>query len=184
MNRRDTGQSKPVAWQCIHCGGCDKLCPHGSKDRPLFTAPQPAQEPSAWADKAMELATDFGVESLRLGSYEARNSGDRHDQWKIDMVRSKREAARERLRQHLYTPAAQRSQEIDDLTSLGGRLALELECLLLEGSPDTAAISKWWDSAHAALQAWRDYLWGRDGEPLANRMANRDGTPSSPTEQA
>lgn len=33
------------------------------------------------------------------------------------------------------------------------RLALELECLLL--SCDTAAASKWWDSAHEALDNYR-----------------------------
>lgn len=33
------------------------------------------------------------------------------------------------------------------------RLALELECLLL--SCDTAATSKWWESAHQALEDYR-----------------------------
>lgn len=50
------------------------------------------------------------------------------------------------------------NQEIQDLTSLGARLALELECLLLE-CKDTAAVSKWWDTAHEALADWHDYLW-------------------------
>ena len=36
------------------------------------------------------------------------------------------------------------------------RLALELECLLLS-SKDTAAVSKWWDSAHEALEQWREF---------------------------
>ena len=31
------------------------------------------------------------------------------------------------------------------------RLALELECLLLD-CKDMAAVSKWWDSAHEALE--------------------------------
>lgn len=34
------------------------------------------------------------------------------------------------------------------------RLALELECLLID-CKDTAAVSKWWDSAHEALDAYR-----------------------------
>lgn len=34
------------------------------------------------------------------------------------------------------------------------RLALELECLLLSCN-DTAAVSKWWDSAHEALEQYR-----------------------------
>lgn len=36
------------------------------------------------------------------------------------------------------------------------RLALELECLLLS-TRDTAAVSKWWDSAHEALEQWREF---------------------------
>ena len=37
------------------------------------------------------------------------------------------------------------------------RLALELECLLLE-CKDTAAVSKWWDSAHDALAEFRKVI--------------------------
>ena len=36
------------------------------------------------------------------------------------------------------------------------RLALELECLLLD-TKDTAAVSKWWDSANEALEQWREF---------------------------
>lgn len=36
------------------------------------------------------------------------------------------------------------------------RLALELECLLLSCA-DTAATAKWWDSAHEALEQWREF---------------------------
>lgn len=36
------------------------------------------------------------------------------------------------------------------------RLALELECLLLSCT-DTAATAKWWDSAHEALEQWREF---------------------------
>lgn len=65
-------------------------------------AAQPA-EAVAWADKAMELATDFGVESLRVGSSERQDGFDRGvASWKTVALREKREAARERLRQHLY----------------------------------------------------------------------------------
>ena len=44
------------------------------------------------------------------------------------------------------------------------RLALELECLLLD-TKDTAAVSKWWDSANEALaqyQADIDRLYPQD----------------------
>lgn len=43
---------------------------------------------------------------------------------------------------------------IMDLQSKGHRLALELECLLMD-TKDTAIQSKWWDSAHEALEEWR-----------------------------
>jgi len=36
------------------------------------------------------------------------------------------------------------------------RLAMELECLLLSCT-DTAATAKWWDSAHEALEQWREF---------------------------
>ena len=41
------------------------------------------------------------------------------------------------------------------IASQAKRLALELECLLTD-TKDTAVQSKWWDSAHEALQLYRD----------------------------
>ena len=41
-----------------------------------------------------------------------------------------------------------------DFFSPGARLALELECLLLDTRND-AAQSRWWASAHEALEQWR-----------------------------
>ena len=69
-------------------------------------AEQPAeQEQLKWADKAMELAVDFGVESLRVGSYERKDAilNRGRCSFETTTLRDKREAARERLRQHLYT---------------------------------------------------------------------------------
>lgn len=37
------------------------------------------------------------------------------------------------------------------------RLALELECLLMD-TKDLPTVSKWWDSAHEALEQWREFL--------------------------
>lgn len=61
-------------------------------------------DPVVWADKAMELATDFGMESLRVGSSERQDIflSNGVASWKTIALREKREAARERLRQHLY----------------------------------------------------------------------------------
>ncbi|HAI60120.1 MAG TPA: hypothetical protein DCM32_09630 [Xanthomonadaceae bacterium] len=41
-----------------------------------------------------------------------------------------------------------------DFFAPGARLALELECLLMD-TRDTAVQSRWWDSAHEALEQWR-----------------------------
>ena len=40
-----------------------------------------------------------------------------------------------------------------DMECAGKRLALELECLLMD-CKDNVIVSRWWDSAHEALQAW------------------------------
>lgn len=66
---------------------------------------------------------------------------------------------------HTCTPTKQwrkLEQERDDLAksmrdvlTAAHRLALELECLLLS-CKDMAAVSKWWDSAHEALEQWRE----------------------------
>lgn len=44
---------------------------------------------------------------------------------------------------------------LPDYFPAAARLALELECLLLSCN-DTAAVSKWWGSAHEALDQWRN----------------------------
>ena len=43
-----------------------------------------------------------------------------------------------------------------DVFPAAHRLALELECLLLSCT-DTVATAKWWESAHEALEQWRDF---------------------------
>lgn len=60
-------------------------------------------------------------------------------------------------------------KEVDFFTP-GARLALELECLLLDTRND-AAQSRWWDSAHEALEQWRQAV--RDMEAAD---AAREGT--------
>lgn len=43
--------------------------------------------------------------------------------------------------------------QTDNLLSTCHRLALELECLLLD-TKDSASVSRWWDSAMVALDEW------------------------------
>ena len=58
-------------------------------------------------------------------------------------------------------------QELHNLMSVAGRMALELECLLLD-TENLSVVSKWWDTGMEALQAYRHYVWsvthGKDGE--------------------
>ena len=53
-----------------------------------------------------------------------------------------------------------------DVAAKGQRLALELECLLMD-TRDTAVQSKWWDSAHEALEQWRQ---GEDMHTTERRL--------------
>ncbi|MEL7087637.1 MAG: hypothetical protein AAGL98_04225, partial [Planctomycetota bacterium] len=61
-----------------------------------------------------------------------------------------------------------------DFFPVAARLALELECLLLS-CKDTAAVSKWWDSAHEALQQFRDASQAEPvgDEPIAKLNATQ-----------
>jgi tRNA A37 methylthiotransferase MiaB len=54
-------------------------------------------------NKLMEMVTDFGVDSLRVGSYEARKNYEGHTlDWKLSMLRDKRQESRERIAQALW----------------------------------------------------------------------------------
>ena len=59
-------------------------------------------------------------------------------------------------------------KEVDFFTP-GARLALELECLLMDTRND-AAQSRWWDSAHEALEQWRQAV--RDMEAADAALAH------------
>jgi Kef-type K+ transport system membrane component KefB len=48
---------------------------------------------------------------------------------------------------------------VGELESAGHRLALELECLLMD-TKDMPTVSKWWEPAMSALEVWRDLHQG------------------------
>ncbi|WIM06658.1 MAG: hypothetical protein OHM77_05160 [Candidatus Nitricoxidivorans perseverans] len=50
--------------------------------------------------------------------------------------------------------AAREIEKNQDRIAAGHRLALELECLLLD-TKDTAAVSRWWDTGMLALEEWQ-----------------------------
>jgi hypothetical protein len=58
----------------------------------------------------MDMVTDFGIESLRVGSYEARKALVGCDDWKLSMLRDKRQEARERIAKALYAALASQAQ--------------------------------------------------------------------------
>ena len=69
------------------------------------TAPITQMDRVQWADRAMQLATDFAVESLRVGSCERRDrmvDGGAYS-WETVQLRERRDLARDRLRHWLYT---------------------------------------------------------------------------------
>jgi hypothetical protein len=61
--------------------------------------------------------------------------------------------------------AALEQPEQEDFAADAHRLAMELECLLLS-TKDTAALSRWWDSAHDALDQHRQLVKEAYGEPI------------------
>ena len=58
-----------------------------------------------------------------------------------------------------------------DFFTPGARLALELECLLMD-TRDAAVQSRWWDSAHEALEQWRQAV--RDMEAADAALAKEN----------
>lgn len=60
---------------------------------------------------------------------------------------------------------------IDDLLATCHRLALELECLLLD-TKDLAPVSRWWDSAMAALDGWHKAKDAASARPVPAEPVN------------
>ena len=56
-----------------------------------------------------------------------------------------------------------------DFFTPGARLALELECLLLDTRND-AVQSRWWDSAHEALEQWRQAVRAMEAADAAREQ--------------
>jgi len=71
-----------------------------------------------------------------------------------------------------------------DFFTPGARLALELECLLLD-TRDTAAKSRWWDSAWEALEQWRQAVREMERAMMADDAKRHplDVTPDSAVDE-
>jgi hypothetical protein len=111
---------------------------------------EPADEPVAWAKRAMDLATDFAIESLRVGSYERKDTYEHTGlaSYQTVELRAKREAARERLRQHLYTrpqPAVLHPS------------AAQSAVLLHPSAAPAQDFDAWWESAIKTLDVSDDH---------------------------
>ena len=96
---------------------------------------QPEPEPVAW------IHTDAYNPKVRFLEWTQQPRGYRGD-W---------------IKTPLYTNPPQRKPEWTDADADAARLAMELEALLLS-CKDTAAVSRWWDSAHDALELHRQRL--------------------------
>lgn len=90
----------------------------------------------------MELAVDFGVESLRVGSYEARK--EQLGNGRIEDMRCKREQARRRLKIEVYAVFSERDELLDALKLLCSRIEVDGATPLdsVEYSQARAAIAK------------------------------------------
>lgn len=60
-----------------------------------------------------------------------------------------------------------------DFFAPGARLALELECLLMD-TRDAAVQSRWWDSAHEALEQWRQAVRAMEAADAALSKEGRN----------
>ena len=92
----------------------------------------------ACADEIERLQREFAAEKERA-DYAWRNTNT------IEKARQEEMAKRDEL-----------AKSMRDVYPVAHRLALELEALLLSCN-DNAAVSKWWDSAHEALEQWRKF---------------------------
>ena len=163
-------KQEPVAWvvedqngERLEWAGDVPGCA-GLPTFPLYTTPPaaPVQEPVAWVYGNESNDPIFSFARWDIADREGWDETPLYTNPPVAPVQEPNIGALGMPVNVPVTPAGSAeafcSQEIQDLTSLGARLALELECLLLE-SKDTAAISKWWDTAHEALADWHDHLW-------------------------
>lgn len=71
-----------------------------------------------WAKEVMKLALDYGVDSLRVGSYESKDAlmNNRVYTWETIQLREKREKSREALTQHLFSAVIANPKPVRRLT--------------------------------------------------------------------
>jgi len=105
-------------------------------------------------DSLLELAGSCGATALRkqgLGviqfyTYELHKFAD--------LLIAKNDAVEEALIRATVR-ISETEQDRDTAWAQAHRLALELECLLLD-TKDNAVVSKWWDSAHEAMDEYHN----------------------------
>lgn len=80
----------------------------------------------------------------------------------LDALLRAAEARRKELDAHLQALVYTNPKHAADLETAGHRLALSLECLLMD-TGDMLVVSKWWDSGMEALEGWRAVTQRADG---------------------
>lgn len=114
---------------------------------------------------AQEMPITERLRNIRIGSYTV-DEGSHSKHFAVRAVCEEAAQEIERLQEKVdYLADGMR-----DVFPVAHRLALELECLLLD-SKDMAAVSKWWDSAHEALEQWREFC-REDTKVGDNKTAN------------
>jgi hypothetical protein len=110
-----------------------------------------------------------GVPGLHAVVTALKDHGEIHGATKMKIKSEASTNTIEKARQEEMAKRDALATAIRDVFPAAHRLALELECLLLD-TKDTAVMSKWWDSAHEALEQWREFL-REDASKAAAPMA-------------
>lgn len=122
----------------------------------------------SYGDRMSIEAMKQALEALNTCDWDYDNDENAYKTFDEGSVNKAAQALRQALEKTDRTSDSEDSfckQELHNLMSVAGRMALELECLLLD-TKDLSVVSKWWDTGMESLQAYRDYIWsithGRD----------------------
>ena len=117
-----------------------------------------------WAKTAMELALDCGVDSLRVGSYERKDTLMNNHGYTCETIqlRKKREKSREALTRHLFSAVIADPKDKPDTVAATNGLKINLEVLCDKLATARVALA----DAEANMKLLRDlFVNENSGEP-------------------
>lgn len=102
----------------------------------------------------LALETAEAIVAANWKTWEELATPEEFERWAKSRANHMVAVIREALAQPVKQEPMAFADKYGNLYSVAGKLALELECLLLD-TEDLSVVSKWWDSAHDALEQWR-----------------------------